>query len=414
MDAFDEALGRPSRAFRSVHVAGTNGKGSVSHMLASVLSACGLKTGLYTSPHLLDFRERARIFPGGMVPKEYVFGFLTKWKPYFEEHNLSFFEITTGLAFRYFADSGVDVAVIETGLGGRLDSTNILPAPELTIVTSIGFDHCDLLGHTLAEIAGEKAGIFKEGSPALVGESNPETDPVFEEKAWMTCSLSFADRTEPALAYRSAELLEAMDLRGEYQAKNLRTVLAAVDLLKERPGFEALRNDAPVLEGIVHAAARTDLRGRWEKLSDLPYVLCDIGHNPPALKYNFAQLEKMLAEGKCSALLIVYGVMADKDLDAILPLMPAEATYVFTTPSTPRALPAEQILSRYGAYCASVGRPVRAYASGSVREAVTMAVTLARNYTEQLNRSASAAKPVPALVYVGGSAFVVAETLPLF
>ena len=414
MDLFDEALGRPSRAFRAIHVAGTNGKGSVAHMLASVLSAGGMKTGLYTSPHLLDFRERARCFPGGLVPKDYVFEFLTRWKPYFEEHRLSFFEITTGLAFRYFADCGADVAVIETGLGGRLDSTNILPSPELTVITSIGLDHCDILGHTLGEIAAEKAGIFKDGVPALVGESNPETDSVFEEKAWMRCPLTFADRMELSLGYRSAEILRSMDLRGEYQMNNLRTVLAAVDILKKRPGFEPLQNDTAVLDGIVHAAGRTGLRGRWEKVSDLPYVICDIGHNPSALKYNFAQLQRMLSEGECSSLLIVYGVMADKDLGSILPLMPADATYIFTTPDTPRALPSEEILSRYNAFCASIGRSPRAYSSGSVREAVNMAITLARNYSEQLDRSASAAKPVPALIYIGGSTFVVAEALPLF
>ena len=195
MEAFCEVLGHPERSFRSIHVAGTNGKGSVSSLLASALAAVGLRTGLYTSPHLLDFRERARVVAVDsfdLIPKEYVFDFLTTWKPYFIEHDLSFFEITTGLAFKWFADTGVDVAVIEAGLGGRLDSTNVL-TPELALVTTIGLDHCALLGNTLEAIAGEKAGIFKPGVPALVGESNPETDPVFDDRAWMVCPLTYAD-----------------------------------------------------------------------------------------------------------------------------------------------------------------------------------------------------------------------------
>ena len=457
MEAFCEALGHPERAFRSIHVAGTNGKGSVSSLLASALSSVGLRTGLYTSPHLLDFRERARILGGGsessglhnlgisgservdlsvasrrdrnatesstlsengkhetfeLIPEGYVFDFLVRWKPYFIEKELSFFEITTGLAFQWFADEGVDAAVIEAGLGGRLDSTNVV-TPELSIVTTIGLDHCALLGSTLEAIAGEKAGIFKPGVPALVGESNPETDPVFDDKAWMMCPLTYADKIRPSLWHRRQDILRKMDLQAPVQEKNLRTVLAAVDVLKEIPGFKALADTEGVLRGITDAARRSGFRGRWERLSDLPFVICDIGHNPQALTYNFAELRRYVEEGRCSSLIIVYGIMADKDLDGILPLMPLDATYIFTAPQTARALPAEDLLARYKAFRGGAA-PLRAYSAPTVRQAVQMALQLAQNLSGQTSRSASAAKPVPPLVFIGGSAFVVAEALPLF
>ena len=414
MQAFCDALGHPERAFRSVHVAGTNGKGSVASLLTAALASSGLRTGLYTSPHLVDFRERARIVSGDafdLIPKEYVFGFLTQWKPYFVEQELSFFEITTGLAFRWFADSGVDVAVIEVGLGGRLDSTNVI-TPELAVVTTIGLDHCAQLGNTLEEIAGEKAGIFKPGVPALVGESNPETDPVFDGKAWMLCPLTFADRVRPSLWHRRQDLLRRMDLQADAQQMNLRTVLSAVDILKERPGFKALADAQVVQEGLVRAARLTGFRGRWERLSEVPFVIADIGHNPQALALNFAQLRRYVEEGRCSSLILVYGVMADKDLDSILPLMPADATYVFAAPDTPRALPAEDILRRFRA--ARPEAASRAFAAGSVRDAVGMALQFAQTLSGQLSRSASATRPAPPLVFIGGSAFVVAEALPLF
>ena len=422
MEAFCEALGHPERAFKSIHVAGTNGKGSVSSLLASALAGVGLRTGLYTSPHLVDFRERARILslskdPGrddtfDLIPKDYVFDFLTTWKPYFVERDLSFFEITTGLAFKWFADAGVDAAVIETGLGGRLDSTNVL-LPELALVTTIGLDHCALLGNTLEAIAGEKAGIFKPGVPALVGESSPETDPVFDDKAWMVCPLTYADKVRPSLWHRRQEILKKMDLQADVQEKNLRTVLAAIDILRQIPGFKALADTESVLDGLARAARRTGFRGRWERLSDLPFVICDIGHNPQALRYNFDQLRRYVEEGRCSSLIIVYGIMADKDLDGILPLMPVDATYIFTAPQTARALPAGELLKRFTAF--QGGKPsLRAYTADTVRQAVQMALQLAQTLSQQTNRSASAAKPVPPLVFIGGSAFVVAEALPLF
>ena len=417
MEAFCEALGHPERAFKSIHVAGTNGKGSVASLLTAALAGVGLRVGLYTSPHLVDFRERARIVSGDsfdLIPKDYVFDFLTTWEPYFIEHGLSFFEITTGLAFKWFADAGVDAAVIETGLGGRLDSTNVI-TPELALVTTIGLDHCALLGNTLEAIATEKAGIFKPGVPALVGESNPETDPVFDDKSWMLCPLTYADKVRPSLWHRRQDILKKMDLQADVQEKNLRTVLAAVDILKQIPGFKALADTEGVLAGITGAARRTGFRGRWERLSELPFVICDIGHNPQAVQYNFAQLRRYVEEGRCSSLIIVYGIMADKDLDSILPLMPVDATYIFAAPDTARALPAAEILKRFtAAQAAQTGAPLRAYAADSVRQAVQMAMQLAQTLSQQTNRSASASKPVPPLVFIGGSAFVVAEALPLF
>ena len=446
MRAFDEALGFPSRAFRSIHVAGTNGKGSVCNMLASVLSAAGIRTGLYTSPHITDFRERIRTSfaaegcciktalrcaPGpsrtdavssphpltwprvatgfettpssatavwSLIPQEYAYEFLTEWEGYFVEKGLSFFEITTGLCFKYFADAGVEVAVIETGLGGLLDSTNIL-RPELAIVTNIGMDHMAYLGNTPAEIAAQKAGIFKEGVPALVGECGEETDGAFAEAAWMKCPLTFAEKVTPTLWHRRKDILAKMDLRGAAQEKNLRTVLAALDILRDTAGFRP--DPETVVAAICHTAARTGFHGRWEKLSDVPYIICDIGHNAHALRYNFAQLRHEVSTGRFSSLIIVYGIMADKDIEPILPLMPADATYIFCAPDTPRALPAADLLARYRTFCEEQGRAPHAYVAETVREAVGMATRLAKDYERPL-------------VYIGGSTFVVAEAVNLF
>jgi len=387
MTAFDGMLGRPSRAFRSIHVAGTNGKGSVSSMLASALSATGLRVGLYTSPHLLDFRERMRIVSDqgvSMIPKEDVLSFVGRWSEGFDSLNLSFFEITTGMAFWWFAKEKVDVAVIEVGLGGRLDSTNII-TPELSVITSIGLDHCAMLGSTREAIAGEKAGIFKPGVPAVVGIRDEETAPVFEAKALETgCPLTFADD----LTINDAdEILSAMDLRGEYQGINLRTSIVALDTIGVTIDRDAL----------IHTAARTGFRGRWEKLMSSPDMICDIGHNPPALRWNFAQLREDIAAGKHSDLIMVYGVMADKDLDGIMPLMPEDATWIYTTPDTPRALPSNKILGRCTRWYESHGMDAsRLHATASVREALEMALSLAGPES---------------LIYVGGSTFVVADAM---
>ncbi len=373
---FDKVLGSPSGAIKTIHVAGTNGKGSVANMLAAALSAAGYRTGLYTSPHLVDFRERCRI-DGEMIPKEYVHEFLEKWKPYFEAENLSFFEITTGLAFRWFADSKVDVAVIECGLGGRLDSTNII-TPELSVITSIGLDHCALLGSTLAEIAAEKAGIMKPGVPCVVGDTHPETAPVFDAAA--KGPLVYADKAKPRLWERHKGILEAMDLQAPVQRKNLRTVLCALELLQQEfPG-----DQDKFIYGIEHTAALMHFHGRWERLREKPLVIAHIGHNAHALASNF----KALKAAK-RPLIIVYGIMADKDLDSIIPLMPRKAKYIFVAPDTPRALPAEEIKRRAKGLRNTITAP-------SVKAGIKMAMNEATDDT---------------IIYIGGSTFVVAEAL---
>ena len=422
MTGFDQSLGSPWKRFRSVHVAGTNGKGSVSSMLASALAATGLRVGLYTSPHLVDFRERIKIIEMtgdnasssmSMITKEAVWEFLTE--QYTE--GLSFFEITTGMAFWWFARQEVDVAVIEVGLGGRLDSTNII-TPELSIVTSIGLDHCALLGDTRAEIAAEKAGIFKPGVPALVATTDDETAPVFEKiAAGVHCPLFFADefaqgqccdtsgKTSAALHpsqqswappvyeitgdYGFTEVSPAhpgncanshkLDLEGPCQSINLRTVLAALDLMGVDPDMDA----------ICHTASITGLHGRWERLMDSPEVICDIGHNPAALKINFERLDAL---GR--PLFIVYGIMADKDLDGIAPLMPSGAHYFLAAPATERSLGTDALQERLRTL-----RPdILAEAAASVAEAVRMAVE-------------AASDTAGALVYIGGSTFVVSEAV---
>ena len=369
MMQLDAALGHPAQHLRAIHVAGTNGKGSVCSMLAAALSATGLRVGLYTSPHLLDFRERIKLVERdgwSMIPKEDVFRFLTEG----DFEGLSFFEITTGLAFRWFVDARVDVAVIETGLGGRLDSTNIL-TPELSVVTSIGLDHCALLGDTRAKIAAEKAGIFKPGVPALVGGRDPETAPVFEARAAAApCPLFWAEDFDVECF--------GTDLTGPCQAANLRTALAALELLGVEPDRDALAS----------TAARTGLRGRWERLCTDPEVICDIGHNPPALEINFRRLRD---SGR--PLIIVYGIMADKDLDAIRPLMPPEAQYFLVAPRGERALPVEALAARL--------EGLRCTACDSVEAGVRQALD-------------AASRTPGCILYIGGSTFVVAEAVGLF
>lgn len=384
---FDKALGSPSIRLKTIHVAGTNGKGSVSSMLASCLAAEGYRVGLFTSPHLVDFRERMRIVEDGgtvLIPKEKVLDFIGKWSPVFDSLDLSFFEITTGMAISWFVEEDVDIAVMEVGLGGRLDSTNII-VPELSVITSIGLDHCAQLGGTRALIAGEKAGIFKPGVPALVWGVDEETLPVFEDRAQtLHCPLFFADEYVEECGLEIPDR-SGYDLPGEYQESNVTTVLAALDILGFEADVDALRN----------TAARSGLRGRWEKLCSSPTVICDIGHNPPALERNFGQLRKAMESGNYSSLIIVYGVMADKALSDIIPLMPHDAEYVFVTPDTPRALPSREIEARF-----SAAFPDAASSSHStVAEGLAYALTSA---------------PANALVYVGGSTFVVSEAIKYF
>ena len=410
MEFIDQLLGHPHRNYKIIHVAGTNGKGSVSNMLTSVLSAQGYKVGLYTSPHILDFRERIRVCCEGstsLISKQDVWNFVHQWQETFDHIDMSFFEITTAMALNWFAEQEVDYVVLETGLGGRLDSTNIVN-PVLSVITNIGLDHCDLLGETLPEIAFEKAGIIKPRVPVVVGESGPEIDEVFERKVLYTnlsdpmfmgnrpaimSLLTFADKIEPRLWSEHEEILAKMDLRGEYQRKNLRTVLAALEVL----GVECDRN------AIVHTAERTGFRGRWDQVSENPRVICDIGHNEHGLKYNFAQLAKMQESGEVSKLVNVYGSVADKDVDAAVRLFPENAIYVFTNAQGKRALPAVEVLEKYQAFCREVGREVgEVYCVSTVAQAKDKAYSIVSAISAD-NAGASA------LIYVGGSTYVVSE-----
>ena len=421
MEFADQLMGHPHRKYKIIHVAGTNGKGSTSNMITSALASMGYKVGLYTSPHILDFRERMRVVEFVIssededrvekstyryISKQEVWDFVQQWNDTFDHLDMSFFEITTLMALDWFAKQEVDYVVLETGLGGRLDSTNIV-TPVLSVITNIGLDHCDMLGETLPEIAFEKAGIIKPCVPVVVGESHPETDEVFERKVLYTnlpepsfmgnrnaimSLLTFADKTEPVLWDKHEEILADMDLKGEYQRKNLRTALAALGVLLKTPG-------AGVADAIIHTAERTGFRGRWEKFSDEPYMICDIGHNEHGLKDNFSQLAKMKQSGEVSKLIIVYGSVADKDVDAVIHLMPEDATYIFTQASGKRALAASVICEKYKAFCESVGR-----LSGDVFCCESVASAMAK--AEEM------AMAVPgSLVYVGGSTYVVSEAV---
>ena len=465
---FDMLSGHPHRKYRTIHVAGTNGKGSVANMLASVCAAAGMKVGLYTSPHILDFRERMRVLDGGCqegagascgdgpgqdkpgcplyyISKKEVWDYVQEWGATFDHLDLSFFEITTMMAFGWFASRDVDIAVIETGLGGRLDSTNII-TPVLSVITNIGLDHCDMLGETLGEIAFEKAGIIKPKVPAVVGESGPETDPVFERKVLyanlpepefmgdgnrIMSLLTFADKAEPSLWKEKDTILERMDLQGEYQVKNLRTVLAAIDVLAETgavpelkrlsaagggTGCAAVRGGA-VGSAIEHTARRMQFHGRWEKLSDSPYVICDIGHNSHGLRYNFSQLERMMRSGRFDTLTIVYGAMADKDVDRIMEMFPKCAELVAVTAPGKRAMPAEEIL---GKYVAAGGDPSRAVCCGDMKTALEAAGAIPAASSGEGTGFAAGRGTGPGtdaarhLVYIGGSTYIVAEAVPFF
>ncbi len=323
-------LGNPQHEFKSIHVAGTNGKGSTSHMMASVLQEAGYKVGLYTSPHLKDFRERIKI-NGMMIPKRKVSSFVVKHKDFFKNNKLSFFEMTVGLAFHYFAESQVDIAIIEVGLGGRLDSTNII-SPELSVITNIGLDHTQFLGTTLEAIAKEKAGIIKSKIPVVIGELHPDTKKVFQQVA--------LENNAPII-YSEEENVSLFDcdLKGNYQKKNQRTALVALKILASK-GFSISKTDLE--KGCNTVVANTGLLGRWQILQQSPTVICDTAHNKEALTY----IVKQLAQENYNKLHMVFGVVNDKDVDSILPLLPKEATYYFCKPNVPRGLDAE-ILKHY-------------------------------------------------------------------
>lgn len=351
-----EFLGHPQKNFRSIHVGGTNGKGSTSHMLAAILQTAGYKTGLYTSPHLRDFRERFRV-DGAMVPKEFVTEFTERIQPVINEINPSFFEITVALAFDFFAKEKVDVAVIEVGLGGRLDSTNII-IPEVSVITNIGWDHMNILGDSLEKIAREKAGIIKDNVPVIVGEVLPETKPVFEEVAKAKNAPLFIANDEFYVAewrFKSHEL-EAMvsahgsdvretytlDLPGYYQAKNLVTVLSTIKQLQHR-GWHI--EQAQIGKALKHVKKLTGLHGRWEVIREHPLVVLDVGHNEDGIRQVLAQIE--LTDHQ--HLHIVTGFVKDKDISKVLALLPKEAHYYFTRAQIPRALPEDELRLRASA-----------------------------------------------------------------
>ena len=375
--ALDEHLGHPHQSYRTIHIAGTNGKGSCSHTLAAILQEAGYRVGLYTSPHLLDFRERIRV-NGQPVPEEYVIRFVEEERAFFEPLHPSFFELTTAMAFRYFADAGVDVAVVEVGLGGRLDCTNII-RPDLCIITNISLDHVQFLGDTLAKIAGEKAGIIKPGIPVVIGEATPETRPVFARRAEETgAPIHFAEE-EAVRDYPDMEF----ELKGLYQAKNRRTLLAALPLLQEagyRIREEHIRN------GFARVTELTGLMGRWQKLQEHPMLVCDTGHNVGGIQYIAEQLRRQV----CRQLHIVIGMVNDKDVRGVLALLPHEAVYYFTQASVKRALPAEQL----------VRLAAEAGLEGEVYPDVSSAVRAAQE------------KSLPEdFIFVGGSTFIVADLL---
>nr|WP_262908607.1 folylpolyglutamate synthase/dihydrofolate synthase family protein [Hymenobacter translucens] len=395
-EALVAAMGNPERQLRTIHVAGTNGKGSSSNLLAAVLQAAGYKVGLYTSPHLREFTERIRV-NGRELEPDYLVQFVAEWRPLFEQIQPSFFEMCVALAFRYFAGQQVDVAVIEVGLGGRLDSTNII-TPLVSLITNISFDHQNLLGDTLPLIAGEKAGIIKPGVPVVISQTQSEVAPVFEQKARAELApLTFADQhyhvaqlAEPA-PDAEAQLLEVsgaieladleLGLAGDYQRRNVPGVLAVVDELR-RQGFEI--PEAAVREGLRDVRRLTGFRGRWTILGRCPLVICDTGHNEAGIRFVTAQLARLPYQ----TLHIVLGAVNDKDVTKMLRLLPAEARYYFCQAAIPRALPAPELAEL----------AVAAGLKGEVYGPVMAAVRAAR----------SAAGPDD-VVFIGGSTFVVAE-----
>ena len=414
-------LGNPHERLRAVHVAGTNGKGSTSHLLAAALQAQGYKVGLFTSPHLVDFRERIRI-SGEMIPEETVVQFVANHRAFLDELRPSFFETTMALAFWYFAQQQVDIAVVEVGLGGRLDSTNIL-TPLLSVITNIGIDHTEFLGDTLTQIAGEKAGIMKPHVPCVIGETHPETQEVFLARAGACeilgaglettdCRLWFADQCGYMRKRRLKEAPECQ-LQGVYQDKNQQTAFVSLQVLRNICGIE-LSKEA-IAKGFAEVCTLTGLRGRWEVLLQKPLTICDTGHNGHGIRYVAEQLRTTLnnstqfyttLNNSTPSLHIILGMVNDKDIDTVLGLLPTEAVYYFTQPATSRALPAEELLRRWLALhpIANTQSPISAPQSPisaypSVREALTAA------------QEAAAADDI---IFIGGSNYVVGEVLQQF
>ncbi|HUM88949.1 MAG TPA: folylpolyglutamate synthase/dihydrofolate synthase family protein [Prolixibacteraceae bacterium] len=390
----DNAYGFPHQHFKTVHIAGTNGKGSVSHMLAAIFQSAGYKTGLFTSPHLIDFRERIKV-NGEMIPENDVVNFVSDFIERNKILNLqaSFFELTTIMAFDFFRKEKVDIAIVEVGLGGRLDSTNII-TPELSVITNISFDHTAILGHTLDKIASEKAGIIKTGVPVIIGESHPKTCNVFLEKASQTGSpITFADEEFLSKTQKNGELsifshYKKMyenitpELKGDYQQKNILTVIAAIEVLKEKINItdEAVRN------GIAQVTSLTGLQGRWQQLCETPRIICDTGHNEAGMRWVAGQLKRE----KYNRLHIVFGMVSDKDTSSVLALLPTSADYYFTKAPIERALDEINLKEKANSF----GLNGNAYPT--VKEALDAAKKRAGKND---------------LIFVGGSTFIVAEIL---
>ena len=390
----DNHLGNPHKKFRTIHVAGTNGKGSTSHTLAAILQESGYKVGLYTSPHLIDFRERMRV-NGIPASKEYVIDFVAKHRAFFEPVQPSFFELTTAMAFNYFAERQVDIAIIEVGLGGRLDCTNII-TPELCVITNISLDHTQFLGSTLQEIACEKAGIIKNGIPVVIGETIPETKEVFASKAKESgAPIIFAE--EESLLTTAAPLENGYEytstvfgrftgeLGGDYQQKNTNTLLSAIKILRDK-GFAI--TDESLRKGFTNVCSATGFTGRWQTIGASPRIICDAGHNTGGIRYIVEQLER--ESKRHTTLRIVFGMVNDKDISAVLAMMPTNAIYYFTQASIKRAMPADELMAKALPY------GLKGCCYPTVQDAL---------------QAAKADCDTSDFIFIGGSCFIVADLL---
>ena len=400
--ALDEHFGHPHKNFRSIHIAGTNGKGSCAHTIAAILQQCGYKVGLYTSPHLVDFRERIRI-NGQPIPENYVVNFVEKEREFFEPLNPTFFELTTALAFQYFREMQIDIAVIEVGLGGRLDCTNII-TPILSVITNISLDHTQLLGNSLEQIAMEKAGIIKNGVPVVIGEALPETRPIFEAIAEENKAPIIFAEDQPEVLHAELQSMNMLystrsygkitgELCGLYQEKNANTILWAIRELEDAGYMYRFTNNSKSLTkgrevkaGFKNVCEITGLKGRWQAVSKNPTTVCDTGHNTAGWQY----LSQQLSQVKCKNMYIVFGVVEDKDVDGIMALLPKSATYFFTKANNQRAF-SEHVLHMMGQQLGL---------TGSTYPSVVEAYQAAKSKAESDD-----------FVFIGGSSYVVAEFL---
>lgn len=391
--ALDKHFNHPHTNFKTIHIAGTNGKGSCSHSLASILQEAGYKVGLYTSPHLVDFRERIRV-NGQCISKERVVKFVKDERKFFEPLHPSFFELTTALAFKYFDEQKVDIAIIEVGLGGRLDCTNII-SPKLSIITNISFDHTQFLGDTLAKIAAEKAGIIKKSVPVIIGEANEETRPVFQSKAnEVNSDIVFAE--DNAIVTSSSPIVDGGrrynlsnnstlvgELSGDYQERNMNTILCACNILKQ---MNIIKNDDIIAKGLTNICKNTGLLGRWQTIQNNPTVVCDTGHNVGGWNYLAPQIKRQ----QCNQLRIVFGMVDDKDINSVMYLLPKNAIYYWTQAESKRAIKAERVAE------IAIKHDLR----GEIFDNVEVA------YTKALQDSNK-----DDFVFVGGSSYIVADLL---